>query len=325
MMLEWTLTPNDVARIRFAFSPLWELVASLRTIRDPARQAVHLPWIKAVSPRLRHLELTELFALIPVTGYFPDFLTPPPETPLPDFRVELERLRSTAPTIARLEVGLVATTAPAAVEAFQSDAEQGIARLADTLERYWNDCFAEFWPRVRGLLEADMLRRSRTLISGGAEMLFASLNPTITWQHDRVLIEKPGCAVGGPDGDGLLLVPSAFHWPTIAVVSEPHQSMLIYPAGGVGTLWEQGPAPAPDALAALIGRTRAQVLIAIAEPATTTALATRMSLTTGAISQHLGALSGGGLARGERVGKEVYYRRTAIGDALATGPVHAVG
>lgn len=319
-MLEWAFTPKDVARTRFAFSPLWELVASLRTLRDPARQAVHLPWMRAVRPRLRSLDLTELLALVPVEGYFPDFLTPPPETSMPDFATELERLRSTVPETARVEAALVVSTDRLTVEAFRSEPEQGIARVADVLERYWNECFVEYWPRIHGVLEADVLRRSRKLVTGGAEELITSLDPAISWQHDRVLIDKPDCKVGGPDGDGLLLVPSAFHWPTIAVISAPYPAMLVYPATGVGALWEQGPPPAPDALAALLGRTRAQILIAIGEPATTTALATRMSLTTGAVSQHLGALSGSGLARRERVGKKVYYWRTATGDVLASGP-----
>ncbi|YCK42838.1 winged helix-turn-helix domain-containing protein [Actinomadura sp. ATCC 39365] len=78
-----------------------------------------------------------------------------------------------------------------------------------------------------------------------------------------------------------------------------------------------GPAPAPGALAALIGRSRAQILLALAEPSTTSALAARMSLTPGAVSQHLGVLSDGGLAVGLRLGKQVVYRRTAAGDMLA--------
>ncbi|MGW0195356.1 ArsR/SmtB family transcription factor, partial [Nonomuraea sp. NPDC003201] len=71
------------------------------------------------------------------------------------------------------------------------------------------------------------------------------------------------------------------------------------------------------ALAALIGRSRAQILLALAEPATTSALAARMALTPGAVSQHLGVLSGGGLTVGMRVGKQVVYRRTPTGDTLA--------
>ncbi|MEU6793222.1 DUF5937 family protein [Nonomuraea wenchangensis] len=320
MSVTWVMRPEDVARIRFAFSPLWELVASLRTLRQPARQSLHLPWIKAVRPRLAGLDLTELLALVPPAGYLADFLTPPPDTPLPDFAAELERVRRTAPErvldeLAHLREGGVAD--PAVLDRLAADPEATVTRAAGALEAYWETCFAEFWPRVYALLERDVLRRSRQLAQGGASELFAGLDPAVTWTGERLLVDRPWCATGGLHGDGLLLVPSAFHWPSVAVMSAPYQSMLVYPVLGVGTLWEQGPPPAPGALAALIGRSRARILLALAEPATTSALAGRMSLTPGAVSQHLGVLSGGGLAVGMRVGKQVVYRRTLAGDMLA--------
>ncbi|MEU7891804.1 DUF5937 family protein [Nonomuraea sp. NPDC049152] len=319
MSIVWTLKPEDVARIRFAFSPVWELVASLRTLRDPARQSVHLPWIKAVRPRLSALDMSELLALVPPSGYLADFITPPPDTPLPEFATEIERIRMTPPERAAEEAGEVAGSDPAIIERFRSDPAAGIARVADALEAYWEACFAEYWPRVYGLLERDVLRRSRELASGGARQLFAGLDPSIVWTGEQLLIDRPWCTAGGLHGDGLVLLPSAFYWPSVAVMTDPYQEMLIYPVQGVGTLWEQGPPPAPGALAALIGRSRARILTALAEPATTSALARRMSLSPGAVSQHLGVLSAGGLAVGNRLGKEVVYRRTTTGDALAAG------
>ncbi|GAA3697793.1 DUF5937 family protein [Nonomuraea antimicrobica] len=317
MTITWVLKPEDVARIRFAFSPMWELVASLRTLQQPARQSIHLPWLKAVRPRLAGLDLGELFALVPPSGYLADFLTPPPDTPMPDFAEELDRVRQTDPAQAREEAGRVRGTDPDVIARFTADPEAGVARVADALETYWAECFAEFWPRVYGLLERDVLRRSRQLAQGGARELFAGLDQAVVWTGERLIIDRPWCDAGGLHGDGLVLVPSAFYWPAVAVMTAPYQSMLVYPVQGVGTLWEQGPPPAPGALSALIGRSRASILLALAEPATTSALATRMELTPGAVSQHLSVLSGGGLAVGMRVGKQVVYRRTLAGDMLA--------
>ncbi|MFI6812495.1 DUF5937 family protein [Nonomuraea sp. NPDC050328] len=313
MGIEWRLKPEDMARIRFAFSPMWELVASLRTLQDPARQALHLPWIKAVRPRLAGLDLAELLALVPADGYLADFLTPPPDTPLPDFAAELDRVRRADPERARHEAGLLSGP----LDRFKADPAAGVRRVADALEAYWEACFAEYWPRVYGLLERDVLRRSRLLAQGGAHALFSSLDPAVVWTGDRLLIDRPWCTTEGLHGDGLVLLPSAFYWPSVAVMTAPYQSMLVYPVQGVGTLWEQGPPPAPDALAALIGRTRAQILLALAEPATTSALARRIALTPGAVSQHLGVLTGSGLTVGLRDGKRVLYRRTSVGDSLA--------
>ncbi|WP_084962305.1 ArsR/SmtB family transcription factor [Thermoactinospora rubra] len=314
MGIEWELAPEDLARLRFAFSPIWELVASLRTLRDPARQAVHLPWVRAARPRLAGLDMRELFALVPPEGYIADFITPPPDTPLPDFPAELERVRQADPARVLEEVRRLGEDP--ALDRLRADPEAGIQRVADALEAYWQACLAEYWPRVYTLLERDVLRRSRRLAEGGAHALFASLDPAVTWTGTRLLIDRPWCEIDRPHGEGLVLVPSAFYWPAVAVMSAPYQSMLVYPVHGVGTLWEQGPPPAPDALAALIGRSRARILLALGEPATTSALARRMDITPGAVSQHLGVLADSGLAVGLRVGKQVLYRRTPIGDSL---------
>ncbi|MDP4506143.1 ArsR/SmtB family transcription factor [Nonomuraea turcica] len=317
MSITWVMTPEDVARIRFAFSPMWELVASLRTLQQPARHSIHLPWLKAVRHRLAGLDLAELFALVPPAGYIADFVTPPPDTPMPDFAAELDRVRNAPPERAELEAARVRGTDRSVLERFIADPEAGVARVANTLQAYWESCFSEYWPRVYALLERDVLRRSRQLAQGGASALFAGLDPTVVWTGERLLIERHHCEVSGLHGDGLVLLPSAFWGPAVAVMSAPYQSMLVYPVHGVGTLWEQGAPPAPGALAALIGRSRAQILLALAEPSTTSALAVRMSLTPGAVSQHLGVLSGGGLTVGMRVGKQVVYRRTPTGDTLA--------
>ena len=97
----------------------------------------------------------------------------------------------------------------------------------------------------------------------------------------------------------------------------PYQPMLAYPASGVATLWETSPAAPPNALAALIGRRRAQLLTALASPISTTELSRRMGVTPGAVSQHLGVLRACGLVTGHRVGRRVLYTRTPSGDALA--------
>jgi hypothetical protein len=46
------LSAGAVARIRFAVSCLWEVVASVRVLRDSGSHAVHLPWANRVRARL---------------------------------------------------------------------------------------------------------------------------------------------------------------------------------------------------------------------------------------------------------------------------------
>ncbi len=66
-MIEWKLTPHDVARIRFAFSPLFELVMSLIVLRAPASHALHLPWVRATRPLAAAWIFSEVFALVPAS------------------------------------------------------------------------------------------------------------------------------------------------------------------------------------------------------------------------------------------------------------------
>ncbi|MCT9930041.1 winged helix-turn-helix domain-containing protein [Planotetraspora sp. A-T 1434] len=319
MPVEWRFAADDVARLRFAFSPMWELVTSLRVLRAPARHSLHLPWLRAVRPRLRDLDLAELFALLPLTGYIPDFLTPPPDTPLPDFAAELERVRLTPPDMASEEVASVRTADPEAVARFRDDPAKGVQRVADRLQDYWTVAFEEFWPTIHGLLDADVMWRSRRLAAGGVRELFADLHASVAWHGDRLVTVKECDFSGDIGGDGLVLVPSAFGWPDVSIMYEPYRPMLSYPARGIGTLWSGGAPCTPNALSALIGRTRAQILVALEDPVSTTALARRLDLTPGAVSQHFTVLSDGGLVTRQRLGREVLYRRTSVGDTLACG------
>ena len=316
-MIEWRFTPDDVARIRFAFSPLFELVMSLIVLRDPGSHALHLPWVRATRPLVADLDLSELFALVPVHGATADFLGPPPASPLPDFAEELEAVRATPPGRVAAELSEVRGLPAPATERIRSDPAAAIGRLAGTLQAYWDIALAGHWPRIQALLEADVLWRSRQLATGGAAALFEDLHETITWQDGRLTAADSWQYSGSLSGEGLLLVPSVMAWPGVRKMIEPYQPQLAYPARGIGTLWETGAPPPRHALAALIGQTRAAMLTTLAEPCSTTALARRLQITPGAVSQHLSVLLDAGMVTRSRVGRSVLYRRTRSGDMLA--------
>jgi DNA-binding transcriptional ArsR family regulator len=315
-MITWRFTPDDVARIRFAFSPLWELVLSLVVLRAPARHSLHLPWVQAVRPRLADLDLTELFALVPVRGVVADFLSPPPTSPLPDLATELDLVRRTEHDRVIADVTDVTAVPRSVLDAVRDDPRGALERITATLGVYWDLAFAAHWPRVRALLEADVLWRSRRLAVGGAHALFEDLHETVRWHGDRLTASDPWEHSGVLSGEGLLLVPSAMAWPTVRKMVHPYQPVLAYPARGIATVWDNGQPPSPKALTDLLGRTRARLLTALAEPNSTTALAKRLAVTPGAISQHLSVLRASGLVSRSRVGTSVLYRRTTRGDAL---------
>lgn len=325
-MIEWRLLPDDVARIRFAFSPLWELALSLVALRSPAEQSLHLPWIRATRPLLAELDLAELFAIIQTVPWgIADFITPSPTEPQADFAVELERVRRADPRQVVIDVAELPDTPAHVANRIAADPEAATMRIADTLQAYWDVALAPHWTRILGLLEADVLWRSGRLATGGLQALFQDLHETVTFDGDRLTAADPHDWSGELTGTGLTLVPHAMGWPRVRKMTgrvkpgfggEPYGPMIAYPARGIATLWETRPPPATDALSALIGRTRAGILDALAEPATTSALARRMHLTPGAISQHLSVLHAGGLVSKTRVGGTVLYRRTSRGDTL---------
>jgi len=203
------------------------------------------------------------------------------------------------------------------MERVRDDPRGATVRITETLQAYWDLAFAAYWPRLRALLEADVLWRSRRLATGGAHAVFDDLHETVIWHGDRLSATDPWDYSGALSGEGLLLVPSAMAWPTVRKMVEPYQPMIAYPARGIATLWDTGAPPSSEALTALLGRTRARLLTALAEPNSTTALAKRLAVTPGAVSQHLSVLHSSGLVTRTRVAGSVLYRRTPRGDALA--------
>jgi hypothetical protein len=129
-----------------------------------------------------------------------------------------------------------------------------------------------------------------------------------------------GSHVRSLDGRGLVLMPSVFCWPdVISGLEPPWQPAVVYPARGVGGLWSPPQDRTPAALAALLGRARADVLRALGEPASTSALARLLGLAPSTVSAHLSVLRAAGLLTSRRYGHQVLYERTRLGITLA-GP-----
>jgi DNA-binding transcriptional ArsR family regulator len=317
-MVRFVFAVEDLARTRFAISPMWELVCSLTALRDPSTAALHLPWLRSLSGRLGGIALEPAVALSQPRGYTPDFLTPPPAGPLGDIEQELAALRATSVEQVRHDIGLFRSENPRSplVRTWLADPAGELARLADTLRAYWEVALAPAWPRIRAFLEADVAHRARQLTERGPAALLAELHPGVTWGGDHVDVTSVHEATIPLEGRGLLLMPSAFTWARPSTIDQPMwQPTLAYPARGIATLWEEGRA-APEALARLLGSTRASVLADLDAPRSTTEVSRRLSLSPAGASHHLTALRDAGLVIARRDGRAMLYVRTATADAL---------
>jgi DNA-binding transcriptional ArsR family regulator len=328
-MIRYRFGHDDLLRTRFAISPLFEATASLAALRDPGAHGIHTPWVRATRERLRAggPDLRALDALVSRGGYTPDFISPPPESPLPDVAAEIERVRRTPPEQVRREVGwrFEGRRPPAAVRPLLTEPRRGVRALADALAAYWELALAPVWERITAVLEDDIAHRARALTAGGPIEVFGDLHPQVAWRAGALEIDRDVEQAVDLGGRGLQLVPSVFIWPRSgAMLDPPWQPAVIYPPRGVGTLWEPRVRD-PRALGALIGDRRAAILAALDREATTTAVARRLAASPASVSEHLGVLRRAGLVRGRRAGREVHYARTAAGDAILRASAQEMG
>jgi hypothetical protein len=143
-------------------------------------------------------------------------------------------------TTMQVRSGLGGRRAPhsARLEQLRDDPRRGLAKLAELIEAYWEIVLAPYWPRMRSLLEGDVLHRARLLAEGGADQLLGNLDPAVDWDTDTLRVNHfHAQGARRLDGRGLLLVPSVFAWPRVFLVTAPGwQPTLRYPPRGVATL-----------------------------------------------------------------------------------------
>jgi DNA-binding transcriptional ArsR family regulator len=314
---------EDPARVRFAISPLWETMSALRVLLEPRYHGYHLPWLDLVRPDLGRLDLWPLLVLLPHSGWTPDFLSPAPAGPATDIADQLAEVRATAPELVAAEVERSLTQrsgepAPEAAWRMLDDAMATRAVLADLLEQCWRLLIAPHWPRLRDLLQADVRYRTQMLGDYGLERVLGDLHPRARWTGRALVIDQPAAERHRLAGAGLLLMPSVFVWPSLITAIDPAaRPALVYPARGIAELWQPARTRHSDALARLLGRTRATLLQSLVEPASTHTLARRHDLAPSTVSEHLAALHGARLISRRRHRHAVIYQQAPLGAELA--------
>lgn len=318
-MLRYVLHDADLGDVRFGISPLCELGLSLRTLREPSRYPLQLPWLRRTEAARAGLDLEVLTALVDHRLWTPDFLNPRPLSPLTRLDDELAALRRMPGErfVGQL-LGVHQGEMPAV---FDGPPHIAIARVADALEALWDACFAPYWVRMRAILEADIVYRGRQVAQHGLAVMLNGLAPTAEFDG-RVLslrLRDPRERVEHIGGAGLTLVPTMFTTRASAPADPDEPPSMFYPARGQGAMWEAERVQNPAALAAIVGEVRARLLIALAEPASSTELGVRFGVSTSAVNQHLRVLRDAGLLTATRYGHSMLYLRSELGSALLAG------
>jgi DNA-binding transcriptional ArsR family regulator len=324
-MLRFEVGAEDLSHSRFALSPIFELLSLLRILSGLSRRQLPPDWSARLGPAFRRLRReTDVDAVVALESrdHGPDFIARPPLGLAQTWENDLAAVRATHPAHARREIAHCLTLRPAdrRVRAVL-ERRDAVERICDALDAAWHELLARDWPQLRAICERDVVYRAGQLGRLGWAAALDGLHPRLRWRNGRIEVLR---TVSHADirlgGAGLLFIPSVFVFPGLAVhFEEPWPKAVTYPARGVGVLWHEPSAADPGALADLLGRTRARLLHALREPASTSQLAASLGLAVGAVGDHLAVLRRAGLLRRARSGRSVLYERTPLGDALAAG------
>ncbi|MFI8235761.1 ArsR/SmtB family transcription factor [Streptomyces sp. NPDC085866] len=314
-MLRIHFTPDDFARINLAPrpAPLQELNTALMMMCRQDGDLLHGSWRRRVLRALPKA-VDPLADLVPA-GRAPSFLDVFADS-LPE---ALEQVRSVPAEVVGAELERIYVPARMPAPAWIHDLRRGDAEAWRLIHRAQHAAFeallAPVWAQVQDLHHAEFVHRAVQIAEGGIGSVLAGLLPGARL-HDGVW-ELPGrpreVHLGGR---GLLLLPS-FHWSGGPLLSDlPGRAVAVtYPAGS-GFPPQPDGSVGPEALAKVIGSTRAELLDLLGEERTTTELARRLCVSAATVSAHTAALRGAGLISTNRSGKSVLHRRTALGSLL---------
>jgi DNA-binding transcriptional ArsR family regulator len=319
----WVVSADLLARSRFVVSQLSETVAALMILSDARPQAA--PWQRTFY-RQHHEAYDEMVAAdavrrelvrrlwrprSAVPGWAADFICLPPLGPDASFEEELAQLDAWDDERIRAEMRTL-TKRPLPPPLLGSGVREA---LIDVLRWVWTATVLSDWPRRRRVLEADIVSRTSQLSRQGWEGVFNGLGSKHRWVGDGHLqingYDLPSRDLTGAKELSFVPVHSHGQWVSWEL---PERFAVVYPVSGALAEVERS---SPDGLSRLIGANRAQVLLLLDEPRSTTQLAALTGLPLGAVGNHLRVLLEAATVVRRRSGREVFYWRTSLGDELA--------
>ncbi|MBM0230702.1 helix-turn-helix transcriptional regulator [Micromonospora sp. STR1_7] len=308
-----------LGRTRIAISPLWELAASLVSLRRGPHY-MRWPFSDWARAAWQHFptDLAELYAV--TAPQLPGFVAPIPDGSGNALLDELARSAATAPDEVRAEiVRLFPGEVPAPLVRFAADPAGSLRWYTEEVSRFWDHALAPRWAAIRSVLDEELLLRSRMLATRGGASLLADLHGTFRWNPP--LLEVPGVRGAALVRDACpVLVPMVFARGLMMSATDSHGRIAMpFQARGASVLSDSPDLTRrlrEDSLTMLIGGGRASIMRAVVVPSTTSVLSRRLALAKSTVSEHLKTLHACGLVLRRRVGGQVLYELDQAGRSL---------
>ncbi|UNO42844.1 winged helix-turn-helix domain-containing protein [Streptomyces sp. MST-110588] len=323
-MIRVHLTAADFARVRFAPrpAPLQELNVALMKMCLRDEELLFGRWRRRL---LRSLP----GAVRPMADLVPAGMAPLFIDVFSDSLEEgLETVRASPPALVRSEIERVYAGHPSPAPPWVRRLHHGDAGAWHVLRRAQHSAFETvlrpLWPLVQDLHQREFTRHALLAAEHGVGAALTGLVPGTGLRGDVWELQAPCERDIQLRGQSVLLLPT-FHWTGHPLVSHlPGRPLTVtYPAGpglplslATGTGGRQDAYGVDGALAAVLGRTRVEILLLLAQEHTTSGLARRLGVSNATASAHAAALRGAGLISTVRAGRAVLHRRTSLGSLL---------
>jgi DNA-binding transcriptional ArsR family regulator len=311
----WLVSADVLAASRFVTSPLIETVNALGVLVTRNPQPWERDWLARHSQAFRDRIKNDPFSAalagnkLAAGTWLPVDLSAPPRPGDVTFEQELARVRTVPPRVAKFD--LAQSAGGRLPEAL--DVSDPAGAFADLMQWIWEHAVRADWPRRKRKYEADIVSRTTVLSQRGWAAAIGGLTPDVRWlgggQLQITVQDHRPLDLGHGE---LVFVPSSLQEGRVAW-EYPARFAVIYPAAA---MLASPAAAAPEPLRRLLGPTRAEILLLLGRPITTTQLAAITGLALGTIGDHLRILADAGLAERHRSGAHVLYHRTPTGQQL---------
>ncbi|TCO52350.1 ArsR/SmtB family transcription factor [Actinocrispum wychmicini] len=305
-------TGEDLAKTTFATAPdpFWEILLSLHALQDRSGPPAIRTWRTDVTV---DQTVRRLLAVAPNKGYSPDFLTPAEGAE--GFAAGLDALRRTPAARRHSEVARLTGTRrmPAWLRRVVAD-PPAFEEFTTAWAGYHRTAICPQWIKIEAGFRRDRAQRARHIVDNGIEGALTTISPWMRWSD--MTLEVAGEHVTGNlhlSGRGLRLIPSYFCTGAPTLLADPTlPPVLVYPVAHNDEHPQGG-------LSALLGATRARILMAAAQGCTTTELGTVAECSPASASYHASVLRAAGLILTWRNGGAVQHSLTPLGENLLAG------